>query len=876
MTRRPDHPLEDQARRGVHDEIEHYLEERTREFEAQGMSPGEARTAAEEAFGDVERITEQVEHARRRSSAKGRRWRMEGWMQDLRFALRGALRHPGLTAVIVLTLGLGIGATTAIFTVVNASLIRALPFRDADRLVFVQGAYDAPEGPQIRGASYPEANDWAERSHSFTAASPFSNPSVTLTGVDQAERLTAEGVGADYFDIMEAEPLLGRTFAPAEHTLPAGQNVTILGEDLWTRRFGRDPAILGRSLTLNGRSFTVVGVMPGDFPGASLSADLWVPLEASGSDLDRGTRYLGVVARLRPGVTAQEAQADVDQVAAGLQSEFPDTHEDRVGLVTPLRDVYLGSTRTLMLVILSATGLLLIIAAANVTNLLLVRASGRRSEMLVRTALGAGRQRIMGQLVTESLVLAGLGTAAGFALGTWGASGLAAAMPASLLPAYVEIRPDPRVLLFTAVLLAVVGFASGLAPALSAGRQDVGSGLREARPGARSNWSLQQGLVVGEVALAFLLLVGAGLMTRSFLAQLDVRPGFDADRIYAFSLQFPGERYDADTREAAARDILDRLRAQPGVTSASLASDAPLITGYSASYIWTEGSTAEDRIRFYRHHVMPGYFETMGIDILSGRALSPADETPAAVISRAMAERHYAGRNPVGENLRWGGPDGEPVRIVGVADDVRYRDLTTDLVGGASDPDVFLPWNQVSTSGVTFVARTNGDPAALERPVHEAVAQVDPDLAVFNAGPLDRGLTAATAQGRFGTLLLGVFSGLALLLSALGLYGVLAFTVARRTRELAIRVAVGAPVARLRWMVIRQGMRLLAVGLVVGIVVALAATRTLDALLFGVASNDVATYAVVAALLAAIALASTWLPALRATRVDPQQALKAE
>lgn len=879
MKRRPGHPLEDGVSRSdVREELEHYLEERAREFEAQGLSPAEARSAAEAAFGDVERIENQVRSADGAPARGKGRWTMGTVLQDLRFALRSAWRRPAATAVVVLTLGLGIGATTAIFTVVNASMLGALPFVNAQELVFLQGAYDAPEGPQVRGASYLEARDWAARSRSFQAMAPFSGTSVTLTGVDQAERIPAEAVGPAYFRVLDVDPILGRTFDARDHALDGTGQVALLGEDLWDRRFGRDPDVLGRSLTLDDRTFTVVGVLPRTFPGPSLGAQLWIPLEAASLPLDsRGTRWLGVVGRLRPGTGVEQARTDMAGVAAQLEAEFPVEHEDRIAVVSPVREVYLGDTRTLMLVILAATGVLLVIAAANVTNLLLVRAADRRSEMLVRTAMGAGRGRIRGQLLVESLVLSALGAGVGFLVGAWGARGLAAAMPDGLLPAYVELDPDLRVLAFTGLVMALVGLVGGLAPALQASRHDVATGLRQ-EPGSRrpGRWSLQQGLVVAEVALAFLLLVGTGLMTRSFLAQLRVDPGFDADRLYAFSLQFPGERYDREARGDAARDLLDRLRARPEIVSASLANDAPLVSGSSAAYIWTEGSAAEDRIRFYRHHVVPGWFETLGIDVLQGRAFSPADETPVAVISRAMAERHFPGRDPVGQTLRVGGPDGDALRIIGVSGDVRYRDLTTDLVQGGTDPDVFIPWTLISTSSVAVVARTDGDPAALERVVADVVRGLDPDLAIFNAGPLARGLTAATAQGRFGTLLLGIFSALAVILCALGLYGVLSAAVARRTRELAVRMAVGAPVADLRWMVVRQGMVLLGLGLVLGGLAAAGATRALQAFLFQVGRGDPGTWLAVGALLSAVTLAATWLPAVRATRVDPQRALKSD
>ena len=871
----------------VQAEIDHYLEERAREFEASGMAPEEARESAARAFGDRERIAAEVRRIRRgRERDEGRSRIMASIAQDLKLSVRGLVRRPGFTAVVVLTLALGIGAVTAIFSVVNASLLTRLPFDDADRLVFIQGAYDAPEGPAIRGASIPESRDWEDMSRSFAEMAQVSSTSANLMGDGPAIRLQAEQVGAGFFELLRVQPIVGRSFSPAELAIPGGSSVVLLGEALWSDRYGRDPSVIGRTIQLSAQPFTVIGVLPGDFPGTTLQADLWLPLgdPALGVGEDgtesRGSRYLGVVARLADGIEVEEAQAEMDRIAANLEQAYPEAHEDRIALVTPMRDAYMGSARTLMLLVLAATGVLLLIAGANVANLLLVRTTGRGNEVLMRKALGAGRARLAGQFLTESMVLAGLGAVGGLGIGIWGAQALAAVMPQALLPAYVEIRPDVGVFLVAAGLMTLVGVLAGLAPALLAVRSDLATGLREGNQGGlgRRRSVIQKGLVVAEVALALLLMVGAGLMTRSFSAQLDVRPGFDHEALYAFRVTLPPEPYSGDALRAAMQEIEERLEAVPGVTAVTYASGAPLRGGYSASYLFVEGSSAEDRIRFYLQRVAPDWMETLGTRIVNGRALERADlDNPeVTVISQALAERFYPGQDPVGQTLRIGRPDGLQLAIVGVAEDVRYRDLTTDLLAGADDPDIYLPWERFATQRVDFVLRTETDPANLERTVREVVGGFDPDLPIFLAQPFSQSLRSQTAQARFGTVLLGTFSVLAALLALVGLYGVLAFSVDQRRREIAVRMAIGAEAGSVRRMVVAQGMRLAAGGLVLGLVAALLASRSLEAFLYGVEPMDLGTYATVAALMTVIGFFAAWLPALRATRVDPQVALNTE
>lgn len=877
-------PIRGRREADVRDEIEFHLEQRALEFERQGMDPEAARQAARDAFGDPESIAKEVRGEQLRQRDSGTFGTLGAFMWDLRMVARGLRRRPTFTAVVVLTLGLGIGAVTAVFSVVDASLLRTLPFADARELVFLQGAFDAPEGPQVRGGSIPEVRDWATLSRSFEGVAAFDGSTFTLTGSEgDAESVNGESVDRGYFELLEVHPLMGRTFASDEYEQGTAVSPVLIGEALWTRRFGRDPSIVGRRLTLNGSSFTVVGVLPSDFRGMSLEADLWVPLAAVDvfEMTDRGSRWLAAVARLRPSVTLAGAQADMDRVAASLEERYPESHRDRIALVKPIRDVYMGSAGSLMLVILGTTGVLLLIAMLNVANLLLVRAWAATPELLMRRALGAGRFRLVAQFLGESLILSGLGAVVGLVIGAWGAAVLARAMTSTLLPPYAQVGVDAPVFAVVVGLTTLVGLATGLVPALFASKNDLASGLRERSAGgsASSRFPLQRVIVVGEVALAVLLLVGAGLMARSLGAQLTVEPGFDSDRLLAFLVDLPPERYpDPETRLAAGAELLGDLSGGPAVSAATLSSDAPLRGRSSATYLYTAEEDA-DRIRFYRHMVGPDFFEVMGIDIRDGsgfEGFNAAATGDVAVVSRAMAERTFGQASPIGRTFRIGAADGLELTIVGVADDVRWRDLTTDLVSGPTDPDIYLPWVRFPSPTMEVLVRTEQDPALLVPWVRETVKRFDPNIPPVRLEPMTEALRSQTTQGRFGSLLLGAFSALATLLAAVGLYGVLSFAVGRRTREIAVRMAMGADAARVRNMVVFNGLRLAAAGLAVGTLVAWQASHALDAFLFGVRSLDPLTYVAGGALMAGVTAFAAWLPALRATRVDPHTALSAE
>jgi predicted permease len=880
-------PLDDPDRAGseeLREEVSFYLEERIRELETGGMDSEEARRVARRAFGDVDEVVAELERIERGRNREVRmRALVSGLRRDLHFALRGLMRSPGFTVVAVLTLGIGIGAVTAIFSVVNASLLRALPFEDGDELVFLQGAYAAPEGPAIRGASVLEARDWEEMSRSFSEVSAADGTSFTLTGDGPAEVTPAERVDEGYFDMLRVEPLLGRSFTEEEYGVPSTHFVTLLGHELWTRRFGADPDIVGGTVTLDGRPWTVVGVLPPGFRGTTLSADLVVPLatESESRQSARASRFLSVVARLAPGVSVEEAQADMDGVASRLEEAYPEAHEDRIALVTPAREGYLGTTRILMLVVLGAAGLLLVITAANIANLLLVKVTAREGEVVVRRALGAGRGQLLGQFLTESLVLSATGAAVGLLLGVWGARALTAAMPQALLPAFVEVRPDATVFLVVTGLMTLVGLGVGLAPGLAAARSDVAGALRAHGRGGLHSSGLQSALVVGEVAAALLLLVSAGLMTRSLQAQLGVDPGYDFEALYGFSVFLPEERYAGDEVRPALEELLASLESRPEVAEATLMSDLPLRSGFSATYLWIDDAVEdEDRIRFYMHRVAPDWFGTMGTALVGGRPIEAADteaELPVAVISEALADRFFGEADPLGRSIFIGSRTGPPFTIVGVADDVRYRDLTSDIRGGFDDPDVYLPWERFPGRTVSIVLRPrSGEPATLEPVARQVVAELDPQLPLIGTGPLADDLRSETAQARFGSLLLAIFSVLALTLAVIGLYGVVAFAVGRRRREIAVRIALGAERVRVRRMVVWQGLRLAGVGLVAGAALSVLAGRSLEAFLFGVEPLDPATLITVGLVVASAAAVAAWIPAVQATRVDPQTALREE
>ncbi|HKK27900.1 MAG TPA: ABC transporter permease [Gemmatimonadota bacterium] len=815
--------------------------------------------------------------------------------QDLRFALRQVRRNPGFALVVVLTLALGIGTSTAIFSVVDATLLRPLPFRDADRLVFLRGYARTPEGPRIRGGSYPEVLDWGRMSSSFTDVSVLDGVSLTLGGDGSgsesaagAETIDGEVVSADYFQMLGVQPILGRTFTPREAAVP-GAAVVVIGEDLWARRFGRDPDVLGSTIRIDRQPHTVIGVLPARFRGMSFTTGAWIPAghmfdlgTAGGGPEDRGNRWLGAVARLAPGTSPSAAQSDLDRVAARLAAAYPRTNEDRGVRISPVRDVLLGDTGTLVLVLMGAVGLLLLIACANVANLLLARASARSHELLTRRALGAGRGRVVRQLLIESAVLAAAGTFPGILLARAALSGLVALVPTGILPAYATPRLDLPVLLFAVGLLGVTGLLSGLAPAWEGGRASLAGGLRGAGRGAIDGggnrpFALRHVLVGAEVAVALVLLIGAGLMMRSLRNQLRVDSGFDPGHVLAFRLSLPEAAYDRDEVTPFVRELTRRLEGIPGVDRAVVASDLPLRGISSAAIFSFLPEHPQDRIRVYLHRVQGGYFDALGIPIQRGRAFRPEEEkegADVAILGASYAERYFHGQDPLGKTVLLGK---SRFTVVGVTAPVRVRDVTSDIVTGDDDPDLYIPFSRAPDRSFAVAVRgSTGRPEALLPSVRHVVERLDPALPVARAAPLADGLRSQTALPRFGASLFGSFSLLALLLAAVGIYGVVAVSVGLARGEIAVRMALGADRPRVLRLVVGRAMRPALLGAAIGLAAALAGTRVLRSLLYGVDPTDGLSLAGAAAVLLATAVAAAYLPARRAARLDPARTLREE
>lgn len=875
----------------IRDEIELYLELRTRELIEEGVSPEEARSIAERRFGDAEHIQQRL----RREASQGRS--REGMMRmietvrrDVSYALRTLRRSAGFTVVAALTLGLAAGGNTAIFSVVDAALLEAMPFEGYEELVFVNGYHLVDGEIAIRGASFPEFRDWSDQASTVTRMTAVRGASFALTGEGQAERISAEIVTSDYFDALGTAPVFGRSFDRSEHEEVDAHPVGLISWNLHQQRFQGDPSVVGRTLVVNDRPLTIIGVLPAGFGGIDLTTDLWVTegmislLTAPDVLDERGARLLNVFGRLGPAVDVEAAQAEMDGIARSLQQAFPRAHEDRFAQIQPFREGYLGSTGNLLWLLLGAGGVLLLIAAANVANLLLVRAHGRTREIVLRRALGAEGGQVATQLLTESVVLALLGGVLGLAFSAIALNVLGPMIPQGVLPGYVEPSLSLSALLYSIGLLAVVGIGTGLAPAAASARLDLAGRLREGSRSAglprRGRISAQQAFVVAQVALALVLMVGAGLLTRSFRAQLAVDVGSDIEGITAMSMRPPASRYDTEeTLVNLVTEVERQLASVPGVTSVSVSSDLPFRNGASGSYIFREGDGPDDRIRFHRHSAAPGFFETLGIEPLEGRLIDANDvrgAPPVVVVTAALSNRVFPGSTALGETM-YLRPDGTlPVQVVGVIPDVRFRDVTTSLMADANSPDVFFPMAQRPSRSLEVAVRTGGDPTDVMPAMRNVVAQIDPDLPVYDVATLEEALQTQTATPRFAAFLMGLFSVLAAVLASVGIYGVLAFSVDQRSQEIAIRRAIGASTSTLARGVIGDGLRLAAIGLAVGGVVAFFASSLLQSFLFEVGASDPATLATTVVTMIGVAAIAAIVPALRAMARNPADALNSE
>lgn len=874
----------------IRDELELYLELRTRELVDEGMAPDEARRLAEQRFGDAEHIEKEL----RRQASQGRS--REGMMKvfetfrrDFFYAVRTLRRSSGFTAVAAITLGLAAGGNAAIFSVVDAALLQAMPFEDHDQLVFVNGYHLVNGEVSIRGASFPEFRDWKDGAGTVNQMAATSSSSFALTGDGQAERILTEIVTLDYFAALGVTPAIGRSFTSNEHEEVGAHPVALISWNLFETRFDADPGVLGRTLVVNDLPLSIVGVLPAGFGGITLNTEMWVSegmieLLAGPATLDqRASRFLNVIARLAPGSESVAAQAEMDRIALSLQESFPRDHEDRFAQIEPFREGFLGSTGNLLWLLLGAGGILLLIAAANVANLLLVRAHGRTREIVLRRALGAEGGQVAAQLLTESVILALLGGAVGLVFSAAALGVLGPMIPQGVLPGYVEPSLSVSALVYSTVLLAIVGIATGLAPAAASARLDLATRLREGARGSGGRGgriNAQHVFVVTQVALALVLMVGAGLLTRSFRAQLAVDVGADIEGVVAMSMRLPASRYDSEeTFVNFTSELERRLSELPGSASASVSSDLPFRNGSSGSYILRDGDGAEDRIRFHRHSASPGFFEVLNIEMAEGRALDRTDVAgapQAIVVTEALANRVYPGESALGKTMHLR-PDGSrPVQVVGVVRDVRFRDIRTSLMADANSPDVFFSIMQSPSRSLEAAVRTEADPSEMMAAMRAVVAELDPDLPVYNLAPIEDAWRTRTATPRFAAFLMGLFSVLAAVLASVGIYGVLAFSVDQRSQEIAIRRAIGASTTRLARSVVGDGLRLAAVGLLVGGVTAFFASSLLQSFLFEVDTSDPTTIGATVVTMMGVAAVAAIVPAARAMARNPADALNAE
>lgn len=862
-------------------ELRFHLEMRARELVAKGMSPEEARAEAIARFrdlGGVERECRRI--ARRRDRRLSILERLEELRQDLRFALRQMRRAPLVTSLVVLMLALGIGANTAVFSVVNAVLLEPLPYPEPDRLVRLYEK--TPQGDRF-SVSAPNFLDFRRDNRTLAGLAAMLFPERQFTSAGHGEPVSFRGVQctASLFDVLGLRPLLGRTFLPDEERRGAPSRVIIISDRLWKSRFGSDPGIVGRVLDLNDVSWTVVGVVHVELRLLD-GVEAWVPF-APDPEFPRGDHRLEVVGRLAPGVTLGQARADLGRVAARLGKAYPDSNRGwGVELLSFPEWLVSPHVRRLTLVPMLAVGLLLLLASANVSNLLIARATSRSREVGVQAALGAGRARIIRQLLTESLALAGLGAGAGLALAYWVLPAMQRLYP-DALPRFEQARLDGRVLLFTVVVGLGVGVAAGLAPAWQVTRGDLFRVLKEGFSGSgNAGHRLRSGLVVAEVALAMILLVGAGLLTRSFRRLSAVNLGFDARHVVAAPLTLPEERYAQMAPETARfyRAILERIRAIPGVEAAGASIVNPLRGPRPANQVGPEHSRDRgDFVPIQWRTVTPSYFRAMQIPVLAGRGFVETDrippggalKEPVAVVSVGLARRLWGTDDPVGRRLQWGQPGGSVLRVVGVVSDVNDVAL-----GPEPPPMVYVSHDQVAWPHMTLLIRSRQDAGLLAPAIRRAVAEVDPLVPVPSVVPLEASVAQVLAGPRLNFQLSGAFALLALVMASLGLYGVMSYSISRRSREIGVRMALGARPRGLITLVLRQGSRLIGAGMAVGIAGAVALTRFLGSVLYETRPTDVATFFATAAVLSAVSLLACGLPALRAARIDPVETLRAE
>jgi predicted permease len=818
---------------------------------------------------------------------------MQTLLEDVRYGLRNLRKNPGFTAVALFTLALGIGANTAVFSIVNGVLLNSLPFHDPDKLVVL---FESKPHFKEGSISYPNFLDWRRENHAFTSIAAYRPDTFSLTGTGEAEQVRAEMLSSDFFSVLGVKLLLGRTFTPEEDQLGAG-HVALVSSGFWKRKLGSSPDVLGRRIVLDGEGYTIIGVLASNFhltlPNFRDDQDVFVPIgQWTYPDFRDRSHALGMkaIGRLKPGITLAQARADMDSVAQNLAAAFPQADAGEGAALEPMKQEMVGTIEPFLLMLLAAVCFVLLIACVNVANLLLARSTSRTREFAIRAALGASRARVIRQLLTESILLAMGGAALGLLLATWGCRAALAVVPVAL-PRAEEVGLDLRVLIFTAVVSILAGLFFGLAPALKTSRTNLQETLREggrSMSGARHR--VQSVFVVIEMAMALVLLIGAGLMIRSLVRLWNVDPGFDPHNVLRFSVALPSSAngISADAARSIYRQLHDNLASVPRVRAVSLSGGSIPFIGDDDGLFWIEGQARptndKDMNWTLRYTVDPGYLDAMKIPLKRGRFLTPQDNEHApfvAVIDESFAGRYFPQQDPIGKRVNLKGID-KPLEIVGVVGHVKQWGLDADDKE-TLHAQLYFPFMQIAdkdmqqtSGGVDVLLRFDGPEQAALDSIRRAVTAMDNQQFLFNVETFDEIISKALAAQRFSIILLGVFAGLALLLASVGIYGVISYVVGERTHEIGIRLALGADRLHILRLILGRGAVLAMAGVGLGLVSALALTRLMASLLYRVRSTDPLTFGGVAILLTLVALAACYIPARRASKVDPMVALRYE
>jgi len=806
---------------------------------------------------------------------------MKKLLQDLRYAARTFVKRPGFVIVNVLTLALGIGASTAIFTVVNAALIKGLPYKSPEALYHLFETTPQQQFGQ-REFSYPDYQDYQQNQICDIAA--YTGGGAILSGRGDSERVFAPSASANFFSVLGVDPVLGRTFQPGEDK-PGGPKVTVITYATWQKRFGGDPNVVGQSVNLNGENYSIIGVLPASFQFAFRPADLWRNYQPTEAQLSR--RFLhgtNLIARLKPGVTMAQAQSELGLIANRIQQQYGDSHAGTNLKVVPLQEQVVGGVKPVLFVLLAAVGFVLLIACANVAGLLLTRSLARQKEVAIRAALGASRWRIVRQLLTESVLLSLGGGLLGLLLAYWGIGALVSLVPdgqINTLPFLKTLKIDTGILVFSFVLSLITGLVFGLAPAIQSSRLALNEVLKEGgrNSAGGAGTRLRSAFVVTEIALAVVLLVGAGLMMKSLLRLLQTSPGFNPENVLTMTVVLPATKYTEDSRQILFIDQLkERIQSIPGVSAVGMVNILPLQGGNTTRVnvegdpIPPPGQEIEANIR----DVNETYFQTLGVPIIAGRMFDERDKNGGpgvVIIGKTMADKIFAGRNPIGRRLVYTGINAPSDEIVGVVGDLRITGLDEAL-----KPVIYYPFRQDPAPATSLVVRTTADPNSMAGTIRDETRALEPEVAVFNVRAMEKLISdsPAAAMRRFPAILTSVFGALALLLASIGIYGVVSYSVSQQTRHIGVRMALGAQASDILKMVLKQGVLLALIGVTAGGIAALGLMRLLRSLLFEVQTYDVATFLLAGGVLFAVALLACYLPARRATKVDPLEALRYE